>query len=200
MARADEHSPRFAETPASLRPDAIPEPRGVGDPRHKKCREHALDLRSGAGAGEEFLDEIGNSIDIAGPDRMVAAGDFGELRALHPSHEIAAGFGIHMHIATAMDKEGRNADARQIVAHVDRSVRAYQRSGCRRTCRQPFEARPPIGKTLIVDAPRSKMRQRCTTAPTRFGGVDENPKAFGRHHPFVETRVAAIEHQRARCG
>ena len=202
MALDDMHR-RLAQSPHPFVPEPVAEPgggrAGAREAYQQKRREHARMLGRRAHAGHEFLDLIDDAVDIAGPDRMVAAGQFDKTRAPDFFRQIAPSADLDARVVGAMDDHRGYADRRQHRAYVDRRVHARERDRGGRTRRQPLIAAPPVVETLVPALVRRKARDAGAGPPSGFDAADEIVKRFTWHHPSVKMRVGAVEHKRARA-
>jgi hypothetical protein len=192
---------RVAQATDALVPKAVAKPRreppGRIQSRDQKRGEHAVLADGGAPTGEKLLDLIDHTIDVAGPDRMIASRKLDETRTGDLLSEVASARDLHPAIVAAMKHQGRRANVGKRVAHVDLRIHAGERDGRGWADRQAFEARPPRLETRILGPAGRKTAQRGAAPPGALGLPDE-----GRERLVcgaTELGVAAVEHERARA-
>ena len=94
----------------------------------------------GARPRQEFLDLVGERVDITGPRDMIGAGQFDVFRTGDRSAEEPARLDVDARVVRAMQDERRHADRVEDVAHVDLAILAHERGNVRRARTEPLEA------------------------------------------------------------
>ena len=190
----------LGEAVQRLGPAAVGRRPAGGARRHRppgeQRRQHAARLGVRRRAGQELLDGVDGGVDVAGPERMVAAFERPEDRAGDMPRQVAPRFRVDPRVLHPVQHQRRHPDRRQDAAHVDRGVHPHQRRRRRRRAGEPLEPRPPGGEVRVRDAPGGERRERRPGAPAPLGLGGEAFGRLGRQHPAVEVRIAAVEHQR----
>ena len=158
-----------ARSPASRSPRPVGRTLCAHYPGHQQGGEHAVPAGARTCSGQELLDRVGDALDVAGPDRMVAAGQLDQAGALDLLRQVAAAAGATLASSWRWMTSVGVRTFSSTPLHIDVGVHPRQRHRRRRRCREPLEARPPVAKMRIVDAARREMlraRRRCPS-PSR---------------------------------
>jgi hypothetical protein len=130
--------------------------------------------------GNEFLDIAEKLLDITGPEDVIVARVFDELRIRDLAGERAAGLDRHLQVARAMQNEGWNPDTGKDRANIDFCVQQRDRLDGAGTGGKPFDFRQHLDPLRFGDKARPRRLEPPTGAPGLETFIDLRFEIAGR--------------------
>ncbi len=166
------------------------------DLRDQRDRKHPVVRRCRTLAGQKLLNQIRHPVDIAGPDRVLAARQFHQTRAPDRARKASTCGDPDMRILAAVKDQSWRRYCRNHRLDVERRDHLHlgfrrHRAGCK-----AFEPPPPIGETVVFDPGRDESRKRSAAAPA-FCPPAGCAEALEPRHRVAEIGETAVQDKRA---
>src|SRR5579872_6172710 len=139
----------------------------VDDVSEEHSGEHDLAFTVLTAPGEEFLNLIDPTVDIAHEEEVIFAGKLDVLRSRYVLRQVSASANAHIPVATPMEHKCWNFDVTEQGAVIDLVACSHGGRQPMGTASQPFTPSNPVPKALIGCLARSEDFNQAPGSPLR---------------------------------